>query len=387
MSAAAGRDLRLDALRALALAGILQINIQSFVWGAGNPLGYFRGPPSAAEAGTYFLLSALVEYKFMPLFALLFGASFGLLWHKLESTRADARRVMRRRYAFLFAFGVAHGLLAYYGDITNLYALLGLLLMRHIDSDVATLARAVRRWWIAAGGVTVVLATLAWIAASPDDAEFSAELAQAYLTYTRGSWAEQLPQRAQDFVLISWSAWLGGLWVPVHAFMLTGLLAMRAGWLATPPPGLARRALVLGLFVGLPAGLLHAAGSLAAVSEGPGTLANPLLAIPLLASSTLAFAYSALVLWFARGAWIAWLAPAGRMPLTNYLAQSLAMGALLSGWGLGWGAWMNTWQLAVLGIAIVIVQWLVSRWWMARHAHGPLEALWRRAAEGPPAVR
>jgi len=70
------------------------------------------------------------------------------------------------------------------------------------------------------------------------------------------------------------------------------------------------------------------------------------------------------------------------MPLSNYLAQSLAMGALLSGWGLGWGAWMNTWQLALLAAAIVSVQWLASRWWMARHAQGPLEALWRRLAEG-----
>jgi uncharacterized protein len=384
MSAGAGRDLRLDALRALALAGILQINIQSFVWGAGNPLGYFRGPPSAAEAGTYFLLSALIEYKFMPLFALLFGASFGLLWSKLETTRSDARRVMRRRYAFLFAFGVTHGLLAYYGDITNLYALLGLLLMRHATSDSATLTRAARRWWVAAVVVTVTLSTLAWLAASPEDAEFSAELAQAYLTYTRAGWLAQLPQRAQDFMVITWSVWLGGLWVVVYAFMLTGLLAVRAGWLVTPPPWLARRALALGLMVGLPAGLLHATGSLAAVAEGPGTLANPLLAIPLLASSTLAFAYAAVVLWFARGAWIEWLAPAGRMPLTNYLAQSIAMGALLSGWGLGWGGWMNTWQLAVLGIAIVIVQWLGSRWWMARRAHGPLEALWRRVAEGAP---
>jgi len=382
VNGAPARDLRLDALRALALAGILQVNIQSFVWGAGNPLGYFRGPPDSAEAITYFALSALVEYKFMPLFAMLFGASFGLLWSKLEAAGRDARRVMRRRYAVLFVFGVAHGLLAYYGDITNLYALLGLLLMRHATSDAATLARAVRRWWIAAALVTTVLAGVAWLGSSLADGEFSGELAQAYLTYTRGSWSAQLRQRAQDFMLISWSAWLGGLWVPVYAFMLTGLLAVRAGWLAEPPPGLARRTLVLGLLIGLPAGLLQAAGSLAAVAEGPGTLANPLFAIPLLASSALSFAYAAVVLWFARGAWIAWLAPAGRMPLSNYLAQSLAMGALLSGWGLGWGAWMNTWQLALLAAAIVSVQWLASRWWMARHAQGPLEALWRRLAEG-----
>jgi uncharacterized membrane protein YeiB len=48
---------------------------------------------------------------------------------------------------------------------------------------------------------------------------------------------------------------------------------------------------------------------------------------------------------------------------------------------------MNIWQLALLAAAIVSVQWVASRWWMARHAQGPLEAVWRRLAEGPSSAR
>jgi uncharacterized protein len=67
------------------------------------------------------------------------------------------------------------------------------------------------------------------------------------------------------------------------------------------------------------------------------------------------------------------------MPLTNYLAQSVVMGFLLSGWGLAWGAEFNRSELALLALAIVVVQWPLSRWWIARFGRGPMEAWWARA--------
>jgi len=75
---------------------------------------------------------------------------------------------------------------------------------------------------------------------------------------------------------------------------------------------------------------------------------------------------------------IAWLAPAGRMPLTNYLMQAVILGALLTGWGLGWGAHLGRAELALLALAIVAVQIVVSRWWIGCVGQGPIEALWRR---------
>jgi uncharacterized protein len=79
---------------------------------------------------------------------------------------------------------------------------------------------------------------------------------------------------------------------------------------------------------------------------------------------------------------IAWLAPAGRMPLTNYIAQSVAMGLLLSGWGLGLGASASRAEMALLALAIVAVQLVASRAWIRRFGEGPLEAVWRRATYG-----
>jgi uncharacterized protein len=58
------------------------------------------------------------------------------------------------------------------------------------------------------------------------------------------------------------------------------------------------------------------------------------------------------------------------------------MGALLSGWGLGWGAALGKAQLALLALAIVAVQIAASRAWIARFGQGPVEALWRRVTYG-----
>ncbi|MGH6623287.1 MAG: DUF418 domain-containing protein, partial [Burkholderiaceae bacterium] len=115
---------------------------------------------------------------------------------------------------------------------------------------------------------------------------------------------------------------------------------------------------------------------------GTGTVRSSWPFLLLMASGALALAYTALFIRHAPRAVVAWLAPAGRMPLTNYLLQSVVMGALLSGWGLGWGRWMTHADLLLLALAIVLVQWIASRTWMRHFAQGPLEALWRRVTYG-----
>src|SRR5262249_12749043 len=99
----------------------------------------------------------------------------------------------------------------------------------------------------------------------------------------------------------------------------------------------------------------------------------------------LALGYAALVLWMTSGPagrWLAWAAPVGRMAFTNYIAQSLIMGWIFYGYGLGlFGKMGSTTGLAlVLLIYAVQVQW--SRWWLERFAFGPIEWLWRALMYG-----
>ena len=75
-----------------------------------------------------------------------------------------------------------------------------------------------------------------------------------------------------------------------------------------------------------------------------------------------------------------WLAPVGRMALSNYLLQSLIGTWLLQGPGLGWGATLRPAEMLGLAVAIMAGQVILSRYWLRHFRQGPMEALWRRLA-------
>lgn len=370
----APRDQRIDALRGFALLGILLINIQSFLYGATNPIGYLQPGAGALDRFVYFATAAFVSLKFMPLFAMLFGAGFSLLYIKL-SERSDApKRIYRRRMVFLFVFGILHGIFFYFGDITNMYALAGLVLLAYVDKNAAGIGRAALAWWIGATLFNlIVLASFGQVAPSPQGI---APTVQANFDgFVGAGYVDQLALRAEEF----WSVIIGNLFgFPMTvALMLTGMWVQRAGWLQDRNARVWRIAAWLGLLIGVPAALLFGYWALIeAIDNGLG--ATTLGAtVPQLLSMTLAFFYAASFIRHAPDAIVRWLAPAGRMPLTNYFLQSIAMGALLSGWGLALGPRLSYWQTAALALAIFAVQIVLSRLWLSRMKQGPLEALWR----------
>lgn len=368
------RDERIDALRGFALLGILLVNIQSFLWGGSNPVGYLEQDASTADRVVFFVTAAFVNLKFMPLFALLFGAGFSLLLARLQETTPFPRAVFRRRMLFLFAFGVLHGVFFYYGDITHMYALAGMVLLLHADRSPAELRGPLILWWL---GALALMLLLVWGARGnvPPPAVAAAEVADNFAVFTGAGYLGQLPTRIvlfADIVLAN----LIGLPLTV-ALMLTGMLAHRSRWLTQRAPGAWRWALALGFLPGLPAAVAYGA-VLLAEAEAHGLGAYSVVAgIPGVLSVPLAFAYAALFLTRAPDGLVRLLAAPGRMPLTNYLAQSVAMGALLSGWGLALGERLGYTETALLALAIFAAQVLVSRWWLAHRRQGPLEALWR----------
>jgi len=84
--------------------------------------------------------------------------------------------------------------------------------------------------------------------------------------------------------------------------------------------------------------------------------------------------------------WQQRLAPmgaAGRMPLSNYLMQTLIATSIFYGWGLGlWGKVGPAAGLAVAFGIFFVVQLPLSVWWLRRFDYGPLEWIWRYATYG-----
>ena len=81
------------------------------------------------------------------------------------------------------------------------------------------------------------------------------------------------------------------------------------------------------------------------------------------------------------------LAAAGRMPLTNYLMQTLIHRALLR-----LGPWPvrpvgPAWQLLVAFAIYFVIQVPLATIWLRRFEYGPLEYLWRRGTYSRAAAR
>ena len=68
----------------------------------------------------------------------------------------------------------------------------------------------------------------------------------------------------------------------------------------------------------------------------------------------------------------------GRMSLTNYLLQSIIGSFIFCGYGLACYRLVGITYAVLIGLGMVICQYLFGRWWFRNHPRGPLEGLWRK---------
>lgn len=389
------RIAHIDVLRGMAVFGILLVNVWSFVWGFGALRYGAIAEPSWLDRGVVFAVAFLAEQKFYPIFAFLFGAGFALQARSLRRRLRGQGRVhaaLRYRFQWLLGCGMLHGMLLWAGDILTVYGAAGFLLLRLFDARLRLVRASLRNWgliWLTVLATSVAL-SLPSTGQDADDARQEQAIAyiedaqEARAIYTGGTPGEVAAQRLPDYLAVT----SGSLLLVPHLMVLflLGICSVRLGWLTAPQRHalLWRRVRNIGLLIGLP---LNLAWAVAAATEAANPLAAPAygeLAYALLplGGSLLAAAYVAALL-LARGALMrrtsAWLAPVGRMSLTNYLMQSLLGVCLLQGTALG--AQASPAGLMLVALAIMLLQSLASRWWLSRHARGPMEWL---AARGRP---
>lgn len=368
----AERVVALDALRGAAVLGILLVNVQYFQgpqrWLAGG-----TGEWTGADRGAAYLVTALVEGKFITAFAFLFGVGMALQAARAEARGQPAGPLLVRRLAVLAGFGFVHSFLLWYGDVLLTYAVLGLVL-------VAARRAAPRTLLAWAGGLAGVgaLALLGTAALPEQGARGLGDLAeQGVAAYRSGDYSAMLAQRVRELGVYWLSFSFNGPWT--LAPMLAGLAAGRAGL-----PGrldragpLLRRVAAVGIGVGLPVSLLAAIAEPARAGAAVVGAVAPLLSLGYLALGALLFSRPP-------GPVSHTLALVGRMALTNYLLQTV----LATGVYYGFGLYGRGTLLGALALTAVIwaVNLVLSRMWLARFPAGPAEAVWRRLTYGRASV-
>lgn len=376
----------IDALRGFALFGILLANFPSFL---GLPMARPHHMPVlfAGVDPNHFnwFFNGLLDGKFYTIFSFLFGLGFALQLERLLQRRTDGMRVFRRRMAVLLAFGFIH-LTLWDGDILTWYALLGftLPLFRPL-SDRVLLA------------IAAILVFATPFALHEFGEVFSAPVRALAdrVSVAMGAPVETGGVKPDYIAFIG-----GGGWREFFAWIvpdpLYGLAARLENWrltkvLGTMLVGMVAGRQVLrgtlldnrrllwgvllgGLAIGLPAMVIYA-------QEPPHTqnsLASMIGTLPL----GLAYAAAFALAWPRLGAVGRSLVPVGRMALTNYLTQTLVAIAIYYGIGLGLMGRMSVLANIALAVALFAIQVAISRWWLAHHAQGPVEALWRRLTYG-----
>ena len=166
---------------------------------------------------------------------------------------------------------------------------------------------------------------------------------------------------------------------------LLGFYAYRRGYfqnLKSHQPFI-RSVLVYGLVLGL-------VGNMAFTALAGKEAVIPPTAAGIAGVVSYAFGVPALALFFialgrhavAKAAWrrrlLAFLAPVGRMALTNYLLQTVICVFIFYGYGFGQFGKVGALAATLIALAVFLFQILTSALWLKYFSYGPMEWIWRQ---------
>ncbi|MDJ0642897.1 MAG: DUF418 domain-containing protein [Erythrobacter sp.] len=386
------RIAELDALRGLAVVGIVWMNVYVF---ALPSQAYYNPATGAVPEGQFDRLLwvtsfVFVEDKFRTLFAMLFGAGCLILF---ERGGENSWRGHFARMAVLFAIGLVHATLFASNDILRAYAIAGCaipllanlsvralvaiavgLIAVHIGGGIVVFGSAMYDWSQGRTGSDMMLIVERNFGSGSRAIQFSLDIG-------RETFEERVLRRldglgAQLRVVVGT--------VPINlAAMALGMAFWKdrllvGEWRTFQLQRLAAVCAVLSI-----PPLLWLAYW---VSENgfPGVLVGPvslILSAPFDTGLGVAYAALAMALFDRGGALTRRLATVGRLSLTNYLMTSVVLAAIFATWGLGLFGHVSRVEAFVLGFVPIVAMLAWSPVWTRRVGQGPFERLWRWLAK------
>lgn len=376
-----GRVQLIDTLRAMALFGVILMNIISMVM-------MFQADAIMARAATVDLITGVTDLVFLQgkarsCFAFLFGVGFGVMLHRAQAAGRAFNGFYWRRMGVLFVFGAINQLFLFWGDILMIYALVGATLpaFRYL-SDRALLRTAM----VLVLGVPVMQGLWNMSIGAPvppiTNDEMEVWTASATQVFHHAPYGPQIVNANLQTLLYRWGndpIHMGVYVIGVLGLFLLGMWVARRGILFDVPAHrpLLRRVAWVALPLGFLLSLLNASINLG------WQPAQPMAGVVTASYAGLAVMSMGYVALFAllldrRGeGFKCLLAPVGRMALTNYLASG-GIGALVyHGYGLGLMGKLSMAQMNLLAVAVFVLLVVFSHVWLRFFRQGPLEWLWR----------
>lgn len=395
------------------MIGIILVNINAFgMPGSAYAIPYIWEGRSVTDTVVYALNSIFIREKFYALFAFLFGVGLVLQTDRLEERTGASGAIYTRRLLGLALIGLLHVLLLWDGDILIHYAIAGgvAYLFRKADprmlvpmgifficipifmtwKGVQSYEPYIYEWPYLNDGFP----TEPEMAAAPDAYDFATKLdlitsetpegtalmgrilsESGYLEIARLRIYLYL-DRSSSFV--SFLVW------PILAYMVLGIAVARSRALRNPGH-YAKMLWFLAIAGGIPGLFISTVAAVYFFSREPSDYfaAN---ASQLIGALGLTTAYVCMGLILCRSErFLRITSPIramGRLALTNYLFQSLVMGILFYGYGMGLMGRFHYGQLLGLALLVLAVQLAGSVAWVRWFKRGPVEWVWRRLTYG-----
>jgi uncharacterized protein len=407
----------IDALRGVALLGILLMNIPGFAM----PNYYsesFNSDPSNVNFWVSAVISVVFEGKMRALFGMIFGAGVLLFVSKKEQAGRSVTGLFYRRMFWLVLFGLIHAhLILWIGDILYLYGFCGMLvylfrkvkpiylvlgvpLVAVFDFTAGTLFyQHLRDRRIAYVEAVAVAAENRPLTDAQKDALAQWREIEKTMIPNRQDAEENTRKMKSDYTTVASYlrplAWkLETLFLPIEiwdslALMLLGLALYQWGFLSGQWSNRDYwRVAATGYGIGLP---------LAIYSFYHGYLYSPNLEASLrrmelvpIEWTRLIYPFQRIFLVMAHVAALVWLYKSqyaqslfrrleavGQMAFTNYIMHSVICTLFFFGYGLNYYGELEFYQIYFVVLAIWIVQLIVSPLWLRFFLFGPLEWVWR----------
>ena len=409
----------LDALRGVALLGILLMNILWF----GMPeqavedlrvRGEFNGP----NYWSWWIIEVFFHGTMRGMFSLLFGASAILILEQyaFKTSSDSAAEFFSRRLVVLFVFGLFNAyLLLWPGDILYTYALAGMFILPFYRLPV-------KRLLIIAGIVMVLFSIKqSWSKQKPVRMKDAADMAlttdttvaplsaaqkadietwQSFehehsVEHKRMVDEDQIACTQGDFwTFFAYSASISYFletdfvynffFLDAFSFMLIGMALYRLGVLTGKRSKLFYLLLsFIGFLIGFPIYYLAASAKVTYGFDPYSLAVNHPLVLEQFGRLGLTLGYVGLLNLLFQLPLTSWLthllSPVGRLAFTNYLLQSIIGGLLFSGFAFGLFNKLERFELYYVVGAIWVFQLLFSHVWVRIFTIGPFEWLWRSA--------
>ncbi|WP_278403440.1 DUF418 domain-containing protein [Pseudoalteromonas ruthenica] len=364
------RRTEIDALRGLAILGLLFLNAPFFIY---FDYGYIAPPGThLVDSLLYGIQVLLLDGRFRGLFVALFVVGLIVQWQRRATdSRDEPMHYLRVRLYCLAVIGLVHGMLLWAGDILLGYALAGLLLVTMLDSPAKQQLRQ-GILFIVVG--SAVLLTLSGLYIEPaltyDDEQY-----QGYLNQDNFHFLATRSSNAINMLLMTLVSLFSVLWLELGAMLLIAA-TWRSGFLSSPWSHQVKLSVGAGLLLCL---------LLSGVHLGYG---NSFTATLSLIANSISGTITALVAlhWLSRrrlrmGVGIRLLANVGRLSLSCYLAQSALMLVITHYFGLYIAQNFALAHYALLAFAIIIVQLLGANAYLRIFTQGPAEWAWRKAVQ------